>query len=162
MGIKARKKLALVPSPLRLPPRKKPKMRKKSFFLLSGSSKSPFLAEIRAYFENGKIPFQIFNSDNLGQNIWDKRFFFLFVPIYFVQDCLREKFERENGNFSFRANFDSFKPITIQNWRKIGQKSKKNHQKVTKCPPPLSKGKLSWKNYPLGPTRGTSGSVSYH
>ena len=50
-----------------------------------------------AYFVNGKIPFQIFNSDNLGQNIWNKRFFLLFVPIYYVQDCLREKLERENG-----------------------------------------------------------------
>ena len=144
MGIKVRKKPASVPSPIPPPTRKKPKMRKKSFFLLSGSSKSPFLTEIRAYFENGKIPFQIFNSDNLGQNIWDKRFFFLFVPIYFVQDCLREKFERENGNFSFRANFDSFKPITIQNWHKIGQKSKKKiTKKLPNAPPPLSKGKLS-------------------
>ena len=47
------------------------------------------------HFVNGKIPFQIFISDDLGQNIWNKRFFFLFVPIYFVQDCLREKFERK-------------------------------------------------------------------
>ena len=81
----------------------------------------------------------------LTQTILDKIFgtnasFFLFVPIYFVQDCLREKFERENGNFSFRANFDSFKPITIQNWHKIGQKSKKNHQNVTKYPPHYQKG----------------------
>ena len=87
------------------------------------------------------------------QTILDKIFgtkasFFLFVPIYFVQDCLREKFERENGNFSFRANFDSFKPITIQNWRKIGQKSKKNHQKVTKCPPPTIKREVELKELP--------------
>ena len=106
-------------------------MREKSFYLLSDSSKRTFWAAIKAIFANEKIQFLIFISDNLGQNIWNKRFFFLHVPIYFVQDCLREKFEMGNGHFLFNTSINSPNRIIMHTAHKYRQKTREKHQKGT-------------------------------